>query len=89
MGGLNDPRASKSFSRGIFKQGDLQGERRLRNNYHREYPACKIKRCCNCKSWDGIGEVDHSHCKDQRSPHQTTSKYGRRKYDICLYFKWK
>ena len=46
-----------------------------------------MKRCKNCKSWKGSGiEVDHAHCNDPRSPHQTTSKNGNRDYDICLYW---
>jgi len=47
----------------------------------------KRERCHNCVFWKGPGiGVDHAHCSDRRSPHQTTSKNGKRKYDTCLYF---
>ena len=44
-------------------------------------------RCKDCVSWRGAGiKVGHSHCKDHRSPHQTTSKHGDEEYDRCVYF---
>jgi len=46
------------------------------------------ERCRDCRHFDGPGVgVDHAHCKLRTSPHQTTSKYGDRTYDTCLYFE--
>jgi hypothetical protein len=49
-----------------------------------------MRNCKDCKSWVGPGiNVDHAHCKEGRSPHQTTSKNGDKDYDTCLYWEKK
>lgn len=45
----------------------------INNSFIRHKPL-EEQKCCNCKLWVGPGiEIDHAHCKDPRSLHQTTS----------------